>query len=81
MNEQHRIIDDAVFQISCAMDHVEWLRGVLHVLRDHLQQTETGKHYATVADLAIYNADDWHNQLDVERQDLEGRAAAVEGQL
>ncbi|PNG28978.1 hypothetical protein A1395_28150 [Pseudomonas protegens] len=75
MTEQKRIAEDATFQIGCAMDHINWLRGVLHVMRDHLQRAEGGEHYATVADLAIYNADDWHNQLDVERQELEDRTA------
>ncbi|MBP5054347.1 hypothetical protein [Pseudomonas chlororaphis] len=73
MSEQQRIAEDATFQIGCAMDHINWLRGVLHVLRDHLKLETGGEHYSTVADLAIYNADDWHNQLDVERQELEAR--------
>lgn len=30
-----------------------------------------------MAELAIYNADDWHNQLDVERETLEKRTDAV----
>ncbi|SCZ13266.1 hypothetical protein [Pseudomonas sp. NFACC37-1] len=76
MSEQQRIAQDATFQITCAMEHINWLRGVLHVLEDRLIQGHD-EHYATVANLAIFNADDWHNQLDAERETLEMRAAAA----
>lgn len=72
MSEQKRIAEDATFQIACAMEHIHWMRGVLHVLRDRLDARKD-EHYGTVADLAIFNADDWHNQLDGERESLEAR--------
>lgn len=75
MSEAERIAEDATFQIACAMDHIGWLRGVLGVLRDRLSVSAADSAYATTADLAIYNADDWHNQLDCERESLEERIA------
>ena len=76
MNEQKQIAQDAVFQMACAMEHLNWLRGVLHVLRDQLDRRNDG-HYATVADLALFNANDWHNQLDCEMETLEARIATA----
>lgn len=76
MSEQQQICEDATFQIQCAMCQVDWLRGVLHALEDRLKSAGD-EHGANVANLAIYNADDWHNQLDCERESLEKRAAAV----
>lgn len=73
MSDQKRVAEDATFQIACAMQHIDWLRSVLYVLRDRLDEQESNRQYATVAELAIYNADDWHNQLDVERESLEKR--------
>ena len=74
MNESKQIADDAIFQIACAMEHINWLRGVIGVLRDRLDQHQVDGPYATVADLGVHNADDWHNQLDCERESLEKRA-------
>ncbi|PWK31786.1 hypothetical protein [Pseudomonas sp. OV226] len=76
MNEQKQIARDATFQIACAVEHLAWMRGVLHVLEDRLRQG-CDEHYAAVANLAIYNADDWHSQLDCERESLERRTDAV----
>lgn len=76
MNEQQRIAQDATLQISCAMEHINWLRAVIHVLRDRLD-SHKDEQYAVVADLAIYNAGDWHNLLDSERESLETRTAAA----
>lgn len=76
MNEQKRIAEDATFQIACAMEHIHWMRGVLHVLRDRFDARKD-EHYGTVADLAIFNASDWHNQLDAERESLETRTEAA----
>lgn len=75
MNNQQRIAEDATFQIACAMQHIDFLRSVLYVLRDRLDEQESNRQYATVAELAIFNADDWHNQLDVERETLEKRTS------
>lgn len=72
MNEQRRIVEEAIFQIACAMNHINWLRGTLHVLEDRLKLSGD-EHYATVANMAIYNADDWHYQLDCERESLDTR--------
>lgn len=76
MNVQKQIAQDATSQIACAMEHINWMRGALHVLEDRLKQGHDD-HYATVANLAIYNADDWHNQLDSERESLETRTEAA----
>lgn len=72
MDELETIAQDATFQVMVAMSQIDWLRGVLHVLEDRLKNAGD-KHGATVANLATYNADDWHNQLDCERESLEGR--------
>lgn len=72
MNEQKQIAQDAIFQIACAMEQIDWLRGVLYVLRDQLDR-RNDQQYSKVADLALYNADDWHNQLDCEVKTLEER--------
>lgn len=76
MSEQQQIAQDATFQVMCAMNHIDWLRSVLHVLEDRLKD-RGDEHGATVANLAIYNADDWHNQLDCERESLEKRIAST----
>lgn len=66
------VAESAIFQIDCAMGQIHWLRATLHVLKDALRR-EGHEHYADIADLAIYNADDWHNQLGCQREELEGR--------
>ncbi|ANI05492.1 hypothetical protein EGJ22_08185 [Pseudomonas sp. p99-361] len=66
------IAQDATFQVQCAMCQIDWLRSVLHVLEDRLN-TSGDKHGANLANLAIYNADDWHNALDDQRETLEKR--------
>lgn len=71
-NELETIAQDATFQIQCAMCQIDWLRGVLHVLEDRLKSAGD-QHGANVANLAIYNTDDWHNALDGERESLEKR--------
>jgi DNA-binding XRE family transcriptional regulator len=76
MNEKKQIAQDATFQIACAMEHINWLLGVLHVLRDRFDACKD-EHYGTVADLAIFNASDWHNSLDCERESLEERTESA----
>jgi hypothetical protein len=71
-NELETIAQDATFQIQCAMCQIDWLRGVLHVLEDRLKSAGD-QHGANVANLAIYNTDDWHNAMDGERESLEKR--------
>lgn len=66
------IAQDATFQVQCAMCQIDWLRGVLHVLEDRLKNAGDS-HGANVANLAIYNADDWHNGLDDQVGTLEKR--------
>lgn len=78
MNEQKQIAQDAIFQIACAMEQIDWLRGVLYVLRDQLDRRNDHQ-YSKVADLALYNADDWHNQLDCELKTLEARTETAFG--
>lgn len=72
MDELKIVAQDATFQIQCAMCQIDWLRGVLHVLEDRLKSAGD-EHGANVANLAIYNTDDWHNALDGERESLEKR--------
>lgn len=72
MDEMETVAQDATFQIQCAMCQIDWLRSVLHVLEDRLN-TAGDQHGANLANLAIYNADDWHNALDGERESLEKR--------
>lgn len=72
MEEMETIAQDATFQIQCAMTHIDWLRGVLHVLEDRLKAAGDDRG-ATVANLAHYNTDVWHNDLDTERESLEQR--------
>lgn len=67
---EFEVAENAIFQIACAMSQIHWLRATLHVLGDALRR-EGHEHYADLATLAIYNADDWHNQLDCEREQLE----------
>lgn len=72
MEEMETIAQDATFQIQCAMTHIDWLRGVLHVLEDRLKAAGDDRG-ATVANLAHYSTDVWHNDLDTERESLEQR--------
>lgn len=72
MDQLETIAQDATFQVQCAMCQIDWLRGVLHVLEDRLKNAGD-KHGANVANLAIYNADDWHSALDDQRETLEKR--------
>ena len=72
MAEMETIAQDATFQVQCAMCQIDWLRSVLHLLEERLK-TAGDKHGANVANLAIYNCDDWHNALDGERESLEKR--------
>ena len=70
--EMETIAQDATFQVQCAMCQIDWVRGVLHLLEERLKNAGD-EHGATVANLAIYNCDDWHNALDGERESLEKR--------
>lgn len=79
MSEQKRIAEDSTFQIACAMQHIDWLRSVLGVLRERLHESRTDKHYANVADLAIYNADAWYSELGGEMGNLEKRTEEAFG--
>lgn len=72
MDELETIAQDATFQVQCAVCQIDWLRSVLHLLEDRLK-TAGDKHGANMANLAIYNADDWHNALDGQRETLEER--------
>ncbi|MGP9823783.1 hypothetical protein ACT048_04810 [Ectopseudomonas khazarica] len=76
-----KVAEEATFQVACAMDHLNWLRATLRVLKDRLAQDKAMEHYAALADLAIYNADDWHNQLDVEREVFEKALKAAGGKV
>lgn len=66
-----KVAEDATFQVICAMQHIDWLRSVLGVLRDQLKQDPKLKLFATLADMGFYNASDWHHQLDVAREGFE----------
>lgn len=79
MSEQKLVDEEAAFQLACAMQYIDSLRSVLYVLRDRLDEQAANKQYANVAELAIANADDWHNQLDVEREILEKRTDSAFG--
>ncbi|MFG0919467.1 MULTISPECIES: helix-turn-helix domain-containing protein [Pseudomonas] len=72
LNQMETVAQDATFQVQCAMCQIDWLRSVLHVLEDRLK-TAGDQHGSNLANLAIYNADDWHNALDGERENLEKR--------
>lgn len=72
MDQLEAIAQDATFQIQCAMCQIDWLRSVLHLLEDRLK-TAGDKHGANMANLAIYNADDWHNGLHDQVEALEKR--------
>ena len=72
VDELETVAQDAAFQIQCAMCQIDWLRSVLHVLEDRLKTAGDG-HGSNLANLAIYNADEWHNALDGERESIEKR--------
>lgn len=72
LDQLETIALDATFQVQCAACQIDWLRSVLHLLEDRLK-TAGDKQGANVANLAIYNADDWHNALDDQRETLEKR--------
>lgn len=72
MDELETIAQDATFQIQCAMTHIDWLRGVLHVLEDRLKAAGDSRG-ATVANLAHYSANVWHSDLGSEHERLEKR--------
>ncbi|WP_256675063.1 helix-turn-helix domain-containing protein [Pseudomonas sp. URMO17WK12:I11] len=72
LDQMETVAQDATFQVQCAMCQIDWLRSVLHVLEDRLK-TAGDQHGSNLANLAIYNADDWHNALNGERESLEKR--------
>jgi len=76
--EMQQIAERATFQIHCAMEQLDWLRATLHVVRERLQADPKLEHHAKLLGLAIYNAGDWHNSLDVEREQLENLLKAAE---
>lgn len=78
MDKLETVAQDATFQIQCAMTHIDWLRGVLHVLEDRLKAAGDSRG-ATVANLSHYNCDVWHNDLDSERESLEKRIEQAAG--
>lgn len=78
LDQMETVAQDATFQVQCAMCQIDWLRSVLHVLEDRLK-TAGDQHGSNLANLAIYNADDWHNALDGERENLEKRIDLVAG--
>jgi hypothetical protein len=76
--ELQQIARDATLQINCALGQLDWLRSTFHVIKDRIQSDPELAHYAKLADLALYNIEDWHNVLDCERETLENRLKAVE---
>lgn len=78
MSEQPKIAEDVTPLIDCAREQLNWLRSVLHVLEERLRG-QGDKHGALVANLAIHNADDWHNYLGGEHESLTKRIEAALG--
>ena len=75
--EMQQIAREATFQITCALGQLDWLRSTFHVIKDRIQSDPELAHYAKLADLALYNIEDWHNVLDCERESLESRIASA----
>lgn len=78
-NEAQRLAEDAIFQITCAMEYVEMIGAAAHLIAGHLKGDAKQRHLATAARMAAFNADDWHNQLDCAREDLQVRLRALCG--
>ncbi|GLU37152.1 hypothetical protein [Pseudomonas sp. NBRC 100443] len=76
--EIQRIAEEAAFKVSCAMDCIDMLRSTLLVLRESLDREPSMFHFAGLCGMAIYNADDWHNQFDCDREQFEIRLKAIE---
>lgn len=76
MSEQPKIAEDVTPLIDCAREQLNWLRSVLHVLEERLRG-QGDKHGALVANLAIHNADDWHNYLGDQHESLMKRIEAA----
>lgn len=76
MSEQPMTAEDVTPLIECAREQLSWLRSVLHVLEERLG-ARGDKHGARVANLAIHNADDWHNYLGGEHESLTKRIEAA----
>lgn len=78
MSERPMIAEDVTPLIDCAREQLNWLRSVLHVLEERLR-AQGDKHGALVANLAIHNADDWHNYLGDQHESLTKRIEAALG--
>jgi len=78
MSEQPMIAEHATPLIDCAREQLNWLRSVLYVLEERLR-AQGDKHGAMVANLAIHNADDWHNYLGGQQESLTKRIEAALG--
>ncbi|WP_236180941.1 Cro/CI family transcriptional regulator [Pseudomonas mosselii] len=76
MSEQPMIAEDVTPLIDCAREQLNWMRSVLHVLEERLR-AQGDKHGALVANLAIHNADDWHNYLGDQHESLMKRIEAA----
>ncbi|EKT4554005.1 hypothetical protein JGK41_000743 [Pseudomonas putida] len=72
LDQLETIAQDATFQVQCAVCQIDWLRSVLHLLEVRFK-TAGDEHGANVANLAIYNADDWRNAMDDQLETLEKR--------
>ncbi|WP_165668977.1 hypothetical protein [Metapseudomonas otitidis] len=79
-NDARRLAEDALFQITAAMEYVEMIGSAAHLIGDQLKDDPQRRHLATVARMAAFNAEDWHNMLDCAREELKGRLAAVFGE-
>lgn len=79
-NDARRLAVDALFQITCAMEYVAMIGSVAHLIEAQLKDDVQRRHLATVARMAAFNAEDWHNMLDCAREELQGRLAAVFGE-
>lgn len=60
----------AMLQRDSAIEQLDWLRSVIHALRDRLADDPRYCHYETLAVFALSSADDFYRRIDRSREDL-----------
>jgi hypothetical protein len=79
-SEARQIAVEAVFQLECGHEYMKMLASSLHVIKAQLKDQKGFEHLCEMANMAAFNADDWRNIIDAEREALEDRLSAIENE-
>lgn len=75
-----RVAEEAIFQLECGHEYIKMLAATFHVIHEQLKGQKGFEPLCDLASMGAFNADDWRNTLDGERESLEGRLASAQAE-